>query len=102
MFKDADTIIKQQEQIKELKGKVKNLEGLEEHHKKNNGDLRVHITKLEKEIYQLKKDKKILEEGNEALGIVFKKQSHIEARRKRLSYLHDLRYPFKQQIFQEK
>ena len=48
MFKDADTIIKQKEQIKELKGKIKNLEGLEEHHKKHNGYLRVHITKLQK------------------------------------------------------
>ena len=73
LFKDADTIIKQKKQIKDLKIKVKNLEGLEEIHRKNNGDLRLHITKLEKEIYQLKKDNKILEEGNEALGIVFKK-----------------------------
>ena len=73
MFKDADTIIKQKKQIKDLKIKVKNLEGLEEIHRKNNGDLRLHITKLEKEIFQLKKDNKILEEGNEALGIVFKK-----------------------------
>jgi len=73
LFKDADTIIKQKEKIKNLKIKVKNLEGLEEIHRKNNGDLRLHITKLEKEIYQLKKDNKILEEGNEALGIVFKK-----------------------------
>tara|TARA_R100000742_G_C4188616_1_gene21413 strand:+ start:311 stop:547 length:237 start_codon:yes stop_codon:yes gene_type:complete len=73
MFKDADTIIKQKEKIKNLKIKVKNLEGLEEIHRKNNGDLRLHIAKLEKEIYQLKKDNKILEEGNEALGIVFKK-----------------------------
>ena len=73
MFKDADTIIKQKEQIKELKGKVKNLEGLEDHHKKNNGDLRVHITKLENKIFLLKKDNKILEEGNEALGINPKK-----------------------------
>ena len=73
LFKDANTIIKQKKQIKDLKIKVKNLEGLEEIHRKNNGDLRLHITKLEKEIYQLKKDNKILEEGNEALGIVFKK-----------------------------
>ncbi len=73
LFEEGKEIEKLKEKIKELKGKVKNLEGLEEHHKKNNGDLRVHITKLEKEIYQLKKDNKILEEGNEALGIVFKK-----------------------------
>ena len=74
MFKDANTIIKQKQKIKDLKIKVKNLEGLEEIHRKNNGDLRIHITKLEKEIYQLKKDKKILEEGNEALGIVLEKK----------------------------
>jgi hypothetical protein len=73
MFEDAETIVKQKEKIKELKAKVKNLEGLEEHHRKNNGDLRIHISKLEKEIFQLKKDNKILEEGNEALGIVLKK-----------------------------
>tara|TARA_R100001594_G_C3911170_1_gene233309 strand:+ start:173 stop:412 length:240 start_codon:yes stop_codon:yes gene_type:complete len=73
LFEEAKEVRKLKETIKELKRKVKNLEGLEEHHKKNNGDLRVHITKLEKEIYQLKKDNKILEEGNEALGIIFKK-----------------------------
>jgi chromosome segregation ATPase len=73
MFEDAETIVKQKEKIKELKGKVKNLEGLEEHHRKNNGDLRTHIKKLEKEIFKLKKDKKILEEGNEALGIEFRR-----------------------------
>ncbi len=73
MFKDAATIIRLKSKLKTCKLKIKNLEGLEEIHKKNNGDLRLHITKLEKEIYQLKKDNKILEEGNEALGIVFKK-----------------------------
>jgi len=73
MFKDAATIIRLKSKLKTFKLKIKNLEGLEEIHKKNNGDLRLHITKLEKEIYQLKKDNKILEEGNEALGIVFKK-----------------------------
>ena len=74
LFEEGKEVDKLKEKIKELKGKIKNLEGLEEHHKKNNGDLRVHIRKLEKEIYQLKKDKKILEEGNEALGIVFEKK----------------------------
>ena len=73
MFKDAATIKRLMSKLKKHKVKIKNLEGLEEIHKKNNGDLRLHITKLEKEIYQLKKDNKILEEGNEALGIVFKK-----------------------------
>jgi len=32
-----------------------------------------HIKKLEKEIFKLKKDNKILEEGNEALGIEFRR-----------------------------
>jgi len=73
MFKDAATIRRLKSKLKTLKVKIKNLEGLEEIHQKNNGDLRLHITKLEKEIEQLKKDNKILEEGNEALGIVFKK-----------------------------
>jgi cell division protein FtsB len=73
LFEEAKEVEKLKETIKDLKGKVKNLEGLEEIHKKNNGDLRVHIRKLEKEIYKLKKDNKILEEGNEALGIVRKK-----------------------------
>ena len=43
-------------QIEELNIKVKNLDGLEKIHKKTNGDLRVHILKLDKEIYELKKD----------------------------------------------
>ena len=73
LFKDAETIIRQRKKIKNLKIKVKNLEGLEDHHRKNNGDLRLHITKLEKEIFKLKKDNKILEEGNEALGIEFRR-----------------------------
>ena len=73
IFKDAETIIRQKKNIKNLKIKVKNLEGLEDHHRKNNGDLRLHIRKLEKEIFKLKKDNKILEEGNEALGIEFRR-----------------------------
>ena len=73
VFKDAETIVRQKKNIKNLKIKVKNLEGLEDHHRKNNGDLRLHITKLEKEIFKLKKNNKILEEGNEALGIVFRR-----------------------------
>ena len=43
-------------QLDELNKKVKNLEGLEKIHKETNGDLRIHILKLDKEIYQLKKD----------------------------------------------
>ena len=43
-------------QIEELNIKVKNLDGLEKIHRETNGDLRVHILKLDKEIYELKKD----------------------------------------------
>jgi len=43
-------------QIDELNKKVKNLDGLEKIHRETNGDLRIHILKLDKEIYQLKKD----------------------------------------------
>mgnify|MGYP003122612144 CR=1 FL=1 len=73
IFDELKQVEKLKEKIKLLKTRIKNLEGLEKIHKKNNGDLRVHITKLEKEIYQLKKDNKILEEGNAALGIEVKK-----------------------------
>ena len=73
LFDEGKEVKKLKEKIKDLKIKVKNLEGLEEIHRKNNGDLRIHITKLENEIFLLKKDNKILEEGNEALGINPKK-----------------------------
>tara|TARA_R100000541_G_scaffold32670_1_gene41401 strand:+ start:323 stop:631 length:309 start_codon:yes stop_codon:yes gene_type:complete len=43
-------------QIDELNTKIINLTGLEKLHKETNGDLRVHILKLDREIYQLKKD----------------------------------------------
>ena len=43
-------------QIDNLNIKVKNLDGLEKLHKETNGDLRVHNLKLDREIYQLKKD----------------------------------------------
>ena len=76
MFEDADkieylknqnTLLKQK--LKEAVSKIKRIQGLEEHHLKNNGDLRVEITKLEKQIFTLKKDIEILREGNEHLGI---------------------------------
>ena len=73
LFDEGKEVKKLKEKIKDLKIKVKNLEGWEEIHRKNNGDLRIHITKLENEIFLLKKDNKILEEGNEALGINPKK-----------------------------
>ena len=43
-------------QIDDLNRKVKNLDGLENQHREINGELRVHIIKLDREIYQLKKD----------------------------------------------
>ena len=43
-------------QIDDLNRKVKNLNGLENQHREINGELRVHILKLDREIYQLKKD----------------------------------------------
>ena len=50
--------------IDDLNRKIKNLNGLEKIHKETNGDLRLHIFKQEKEIYQLKKD------------IAFQKKNH--------------------------
>ena len=52
-------------QIDELNKKVKNLDGLEKIHRETNGDLRIHILKLDKEIYQLKKDMAFQKETNE-------------------------------------
>ena len=61
MFEDADkieyltnqnTLLKQK--LKEAVSKIKRIQGLEEIHAKNNGDLRVHIVKLEREIHSLK------------------------------------------------
>ena len=76
MFEDADkieylknqnTLLKQK--LKEAVSKIKRIQGLEEHHAKNNGDLRIENKKLEKQIFTLKKDIEILREGNEHLGI---------------------------------
>ena len=39
--------------LKEAISKIKRIQGLEEAHLKNNGDLRVHIVKLEKQIHLL-------------------------------------------------
>jgi len=52
-------------QIDELNKKVKNLNGLEKIHKETNGDLRLHILKLDREIYQLKKDMAIEKENHQ-------------------------------------
>jgi len=43
-------------QIENLNKKIKNLSELEKIHKETNGDLRIHILKLDKKIYELKKD----------------------------------------------
>ena len=51
--------------IENLNKKVKNLSGLEKIHRETNGDLRIHILKLDKEIYQLKKDMAFQKETNE-------------------------------------
>ena len=52
-------------QIDELNIKVKNLDGLEKIHRETNGDLRIHILTLDKEIYQLKKDMAIDKENHQ-------------------------------------
>jgi hypothetical protein len=52
-------------QIEELNIKVKNLDGLEKIHKETNGDLRIHILKLDKEIYELKKDMAFQKENHQ-------------------------------------
>ena len=52
-------------QIDELNKKVKNLDGLEKIHKKTNGDLRLHILKLDREIYELKKNMAIEKENHQ-------------------------------------
>ena len=57
-----------------LKIKIKNLEGLEEIHRKNNGDLRVHIVKLEKQIVEYKKDIDRLSEERDNFAIMAKKK----------------------------
>jgi hypothetical protein len=51
--------------IENLNKKVKNLSGLEKIHKETNGDLRLHIFKQEKEIYQLKKDMALQKETHQ-------------------------------------
>ena len=80
MFEDADkieylknqnTLLKQK--LKEAVSKIKRIQGLEEHHLKNNGDLRVEITKLEKINITLKADIDRLSEENSNLNILFKK-----------------------------
>lgn len=52
-------------QIDELNKKVKNLDGLEKIHRQTNGDLRIHILKLDKKIYELKKNIAIEKENHQ-------------------------------------
>lgn len=52
-------------QIDELNKKVKNLDGLEKIHRQTNGDLRIHILKLDKKIYELKKNMAIEKENHQ-------------------------------------
>ena len=61
MFEDADKIeyltnqnILLKQKLKEAVSKIKRIQGLEEIHLNTNGDLRVHITKLEKQVHTLK------------------------------------------------
>ena len=76
MFDDPEKIEYLENQNKLLKGKlkqaaskIKRINTLEKHHLKNNGDLRVHITKLEKQIDTLKKENEVIQDGNDYLGI---------------------------------
>jgi len=66
-LENQNKLLKQK--LKEAVSKIKRIQGLEKHHAKNNGDLRIENKKLEKEIFTLKKDIEILREGNEHLGI---------------------------------
>jgi len=52
-------------QIDELNKKVKNLDGLEKIHRQTKGDLRIHILKLDKKIYELKKNMAIEKENHQ-------------------------------------
>ena len=66
-LENQNKLLKQK--LKEAVAKIKRIQGLEEHHAKNNGDLRIENKKLEKQIDTLKKDIEIIREGNEHLGI---------------------------------
>ena len=66
-LENQNKLLKQK--LKEAVSKIKRIQGSEEHHLKNNGDLRVEITRLEKEVNTPKKDIEIIREGNEHLGI---------------------------------
>ena len=80
MFEDSEKIeylenqnklLKQK--LKEAVSKIKRIQGLEEHHAKNNGDLRVEIIRLQKTNKTLKADIDRLSEENSNIKIIQKK-----------------------------
>ena len=80
MFKDPEKIVYLKNQnillkqkLKEAISKIKRIQTLEIHHLKNNGDLRVHITKIEKENKLLKDENKRLVEENTNLSLIKEK-----------------------------
>ena len=73
LFKEGKVIEKLKIKNNYLKIKIKNLEGLEEIHRKNNGDLRVHIVKLEKQIVKYKQDIDRLSEERDNFETMAKK-----------------------------
>lgn len=79
MFKDAEkiTYLKNQntllkQKLKEAVSKIKRLQTLEEHHAKNNGDLRLHINKIEKRNKSLTDEINRLSEENRNFSIIKK------------------------------
>ena len=80
MFEDSEKIVYLKNQnkllklkLKEAVNKIKRIQGLEEHHLKNNGDLRVEIKRLETNVVIYKADIDRLSEENANLKIMFKK-----------------------------
>ena len=80
MFEDPEKIVYLKNQnkllklkLKEAVNKIKRIQGLEEHHLKNNGDLRVEIKRLETNVVIYKADIDRLSEENANLTILLKK-----------------------------
>tara|TARA_R110002012_G_scaffold114787_1_gene261619 strand:+ start:73 stop:330 length:258 start_codon:yes stop_codon:yes gene_type:complete len=80
MFDDADKIVYLgnqnkllKEKLKQAVSKIKRIQTLEEHHLKNNGDLRVENKKLESINRTLKADIDRLSEENHNIRIIKKK-----------------------------
>ena len=77
MFEDAEKIVYLKNQnkllkqkLKEAVSKIKRIEGLEEHHAKNNGDLRIENKRLENINKTLVKDIDRLSEENRNIRIL--------------------------------